>query len=195
MTKLMTCATTHESYILVMPMFYLSHDECLEFCANASWNIDTDQRHPVISRPELEAISFMVPPQRERATAFCRLLAKIIPHNGTAECLLWPLQGRDWGLRANYHLYYRLRQSYADFRQLHQAPGHLFLSHETDDLITFVELALLFGWDFLLLLDSTDWGAFHDDELLIVHSSEPISMEVTKTALTNFSIAWHPRVS
>lgn len=132
----------------------------------------------------------MVPPERERLTDFCRLLADIIPIGLDDECLLWLIHGRDWGSQANYHLYYRIRQSYGDFRQIHQAPGHLFLGHETPDVVTFSELAFLFGWDFQLLTGSADWGAYHDDELLIIYSREAHLLEIATSALENRKIEW-----
>ncbi len=132
----------------------------------------------------------MVPPERERLTSFCRLLLDIISVGVTDEYLLWPMHWHDWGSRSNYHLYYRLRQSYGDFKQIHQSPGHLFLGHETPDIVTFTELALLFGWDFHLMPGLGDWGAYHDDELLIIYSNEPRLLEIAKPALAKFGIDW-----
>ncbi len=48
---------------------------------------------------------------------------------------------------SNWHLYYHLRQSYGDRRLIDEAPGHLFLDYETEDLATFLYLGMLFGWD------------------------------------------------
>lgn len=60
--------------------------------------------------------------------------------------LLWIVEYGIWPSSENQHLYYRLRSSYGDRRELHEAPGHYFLAHETADLATFVQLTLLFGW-------------------------------------------------
>ena len=51
-----------------------------------------------------------------------------------------------WPSSENWHLYYKLRQSYGDLRLLHEAPGHLFLEHESDDLASFLQIAMLNGW-------------------------------------------------
>jgi hypothetical protein len=67
------------------------------------------------------------------------------------ECFLWVTQWGVWPSSENFHVFYRVRESYGERRLLHDAPGHLFLKHETADLQTFVELALLCGWDFYLL--------------------------------------------
>jgi hypothetical protein len=48
--------------------------------------------------------------------------------------LLWIKEWDIWPSSENWHLYYRLRQSYGDQRLLHEAPGHLFLGHESEDL-------------------------------------------------------------
>jgi len=56
-----------------------------------------------------------------------------------------------WKSSENWQLYYRLRQSYADFRLLHEAPGHLFLDYEEPDFISFLQLVLQNGWDAHLL--------------------------------------------
>ncbi len=48
-------------------------------------------------------------------------------------------------------MFYRLREGYGEQRQLHDAPAMMFLSYESADLTTFIELALMFGWDFYLL--------------------------------------------
>ena len=178
------------SRAIILLMFYLSYDECVEFCVGRNWNVDTKRRYPVVPDSGFDAISFMVPPQRERLTNFCRLLSDIIPIGITGDCLLWVIHWDDWGSQANYHLYYRLRQSYSDFRQIYQAPGHVFLAHETHDIISFTELAFLFGWDFHLLSGSGDWGAYHDDELLIIYSNEPSMLEIAKSALANIGIEW-----
>lgn len=61
-------------------------------------------------------------------------------------CLFLVTEYGIWPSSENLHLYYRIRQSYRDNRHLHEAPGHYFLRHEVVDLVTFVDLALQFGW-------------------------------------------------
>ncbi len=51
----------------------------------------------------------------------------------------------------NLHLYYQLRQSYGDRRQLAEAPAHLFLDYEAADLVSYLQVGLLCGWDMHLL--------------------------------------------
>jgi hypothetical protein len=54
----------------------------------------------------------------------------------------------EWGIwpsSENWHIYYKLRQSYGDHHSLAEAPGHLFLEHEAEDLASFLQLAMLNG--------------------------------------------------
>lgn len=67
------------------------------------------------------------------------------------ECLLWVTQWGVWPSSENFHLFYRMRESYGERRPLADAPGHLFLKHEKAELTTFATLAILNGWDFYLL--------------------------------------------
>jgi hypothetical protein len=62
-------------------------------------------------------------------------------------------------------LYYKLRQTYGDNRQLHEAPGHLFLEHEAEDLASFVQLSMLNGWGGYVLTEANYVNAFfsHDE--------------------------------
>ena len=48
-------------------------------------------------------------------------------------------------------MYYRLRESYGDRRLIDDAPGHLCLNYETEDLATLIFLTMLNGWDASLI--------------------------------------------
>jgi len=80
---------------------------------------------------------------------FCRHLEQSLQPRDS--CLLWVTDWGIWGSSENWHLYYRLRQSYGDVRLLHEAPAHLFLNYEGPDLITFLEVGILSGWDMHLI--------------------------------------------
>ena len=48
---------------------------------------------------------------------------------------------------------------------LHEAPGHLFLEHETEDLASFLQLAMLNGWGGYVLTHANYVNLFfsHDE--------------------------------
>jgi hypothetical protein len=79
--------------------------------------------------------------------------------------LLWITEWGIWPSSENWHLYYKLRQAYQDQRLLHEAPGHLFLEYEGEDLASFLELAMLNGWGGYLLTQADYVNAFfsHDE--------------------------------
>lgn len=96
------------------------------------------------------------------------------------KCLLWVTQWGIWTSSENWHLFYRLRESYSERRELWVAPGHQFLRHEGADLVTFIQLGLLFGWDFFLLPAPTYHTAFvsHDEYLQFCTNDGDAAREV-----------------
>jgi hypothetical protein len=62
------------------------------------------------------------------------------------ECILWIREYGIWPSHENWFLYERLRSSYGDTAKIAEAPLHVFYSTESNDLTTFLELALRFGW-------------------------------------------------
>jgi hypothetical protein len=79
--------------------------------------------------------------------------------------LLWVTEWGIWRSSENSHLYYKLRQSYGDHRLLHEAPGHLFLEHESEDLTSFLQIAMLNGWGGYILTQADYVNTFfsHDE--------------------------------
>ena len=79
--------------------------------------------------------------------------------------LLWITEWAIWGSNENWHLYYTLRNLRGDYRLLHEAPGHFFLGHETEDLATFLQISLLNGWGGYILTAAGYVDAFfsHDE--------------------------------
>jgi len=91
--------------------------------------------------------------------------------------LLWVTEPDVW--KSNWHLYYRLRQSYHDFRLMDEAPGHLFLEHESEDLATFVQLTILNGWDAYLLTRADYINLwFSNDEFIDAYSKEQSLIDI-----------------
>lgn len=61
-------------------------------------------------------------------------------------CMIWIAEFGIWPSHENLHLMRQLRTSYGESASLAQKPVHLFYRGEQDDFITFLELALRFGW-------------------------------------------------
>lgn len=86
-----------------------------------------------------------------------------------------------WPSSENWHLYYRIRHSYADERLLHEAPGHPFLDYEESDFVTYLQLVLTNGWDAEILPQLTYGGAAaarafvsHDEFVILAHRGEAV---------------------
>src|SRR5215467_12367126 len=76
-------------------------------------------------RPDREALYARAPlPGIPELTSFCRQLEQSLQPREA--CLLWVTDWGIWTSSENWHLYYRLRQSYGEQRLLDEAPGHLF---------------------------------------------------------------------
>jgi hypothetical protein len=141
-------------------MRFWTPEEAAASCKNGQVPCD-DRGRPLRPTTSKHHIQVPVPPSYTQLNWFCRYLERSLqPHKG---CLLWVT---DWGVwDENLHLYYRLRQSYGDQRLLHEAPGHYFLQHEGPDLASFLEVAILCGWDVHLLPSAGYSRAFvsHDE--------------------------------
>jgi hypothetical protein len=119
------------------------------------------QKPDVTPRANVERFAYPSTPGRIRYLA--HWTATSIPSRMPA--LLWITEWGIWPSTENWHLYYRLRQSYGDQRLLEEAPGHLFLAHEGEDLATFLQVAMLNGWGGYLLTEADYVNAFfsHDE--------------------------------
>jgi hypothetical protein len=102
---------------------------------------------------------------------------------------MWITQWGVWPSSENWHLFYRLRESYGERRLLHDAPGHIFLPHERSDLATFVGLGLLYGWNFHLLGNRRCVGGFvSHDEFLHIYTDQANLAESLKQELDKAKI-------
>lgn len=85
-------------------------------------------------------------------------------------------------------MYYKLRQSYGDHRLLAEAPGHLFLEHEAEDLASFLQLAMLNGWGGYVLTQADYVNVFFShDEYLEFFASEDRNLVEVRDALQTAS--------
>jgi transglutaminase-like putative cysteine protease len=95
--------------------------------------------------------------------------------------LLWITEWGIWPSSENWHLYYKLRQSYGDLRLLHESPGHLFLEHEAEDLASFLQIAMLNGWGGYVLTQADYVNAFFShDEYIDFFAKKPEELAVVR---------------
>lgn len=108
---------------------------------------------------------------------------------GRDEALLWITNPLIFPSLANWHLYYRLRQSYGDHRLWHDAPGHFFLDYEAEDLTSFLYVAMLSGWDGDLVIATSDIHAsFNHHGYVSFYAEEERSLDhVRRELLPDFA--------
>jgi len=132
----------------------LSRAEAIVWCTAQEISLGANER-PVYSGEDLHARRFEMPKHAGKHFWFCRFIeAAVRPWD---RCLLWVTDWGIWQSSVNWHLYYRLRQTYGEHRLIEEAPAHLFLDYEADDLVSFLQFGLGAGWN-MHVLTAEDYG-------------------------------------
>ena len=119
---------------------------------------------------------FAYPKEPHAVFAMANWMAKSVTYRQPA--LLWITEWGIWPSSENWHLYYKLRQTYGDFELLHESPGHLFLEHESEDLVSFTQLAMLNGWGGYVLTHADYVNAFFShDEFIDFYAAQPENLD------------------
>lgn len=137
-------------------MRFYTEAECEE------WLKGEDRLKPdAVSGVHTASVRF--PPEPHRFFYFAHWIAESI--SCRMPVLLWITEWGIWENTENSHLYYRLRQSYGDQRLLWEAPGHLFLGYESEDLTSFLQLSMIIGWGGYVLSQANYVNVFfsHDE--------------------------------
>jgi hypothetical protein len=127
-----------------------------------AWLRDRERSKPDLV-PGTQVERIVSPKESHRVFGVSRWIANSLTYR--MPTLIWITEWSIWASSENWHLYYRLRESYGDLRLLHEAPGHLFLGHESEDLASFLQIALLNGWGGYILTQADHVNAFfsHDE--------------------------------
>ena len=81
-----------------------------------------------------------------------------------SEVLVWFTEWGVWPSSERPHIFTRFRASYGETRSLSDAPAHLFIDTEREDLLSFVTLGALFLWDTYVISRSGDMLHLSHDE-------------------------------
>jgi hypothetical protein len=112
---------------MMATMWYLTKEESQAWCEEHALSVDR-AAHPIINNRAHSITTSISAISWTRLTGLSGFIASYLePFD---ECLLWVTLSGVWGSSENLHLYYRVRESYGDRRQLAAAPGHLFAKHE-----------------------------------------------------------------
>ena len=148
-------------------MRFLTLLECKRFVGDAGV---TEAELAAASEDKSGACAVRVEIENERHRAFYLARQVVGVFGDFDNALMWVRDYGIWPSGENQHLYYRLRRALGDTGTLASAPGHLFSKNEQDDFVTFVHLALEFGWGVNILAKPTyRWvHVSHDGWLRIV---------------------------
>lgn len=138
-------------------MWFRTDDECRKWIAGG---FSQNERGAVVAKAMEPTAREVVPFRKNREALLysARVLADAIlsPWGGDMETLLWVADTTVGASNTDWNVYYRMRRSFGDLRQLHEAPGHVFLDYERGDLVSFMYLGILSGWDFYVVGQAND---------------------------------------
>ncbi|HLJ90253.1 MAG TPA: hypothetical protein VKZ53_25805 [Candidatus Angelobacter sp.] len=138
--------------------------------------------------PEMKVQRVPYPREPYKVFFTAHWIAKSLTHRMPA--LLWITEWGIWPSSENWHLYYKLRQSYGDQRLLHEATGHLFLEHEAEDLASFLHLSILNGWGGYLLTHANYVNLFFShDEFIDFFAQNDHSLSEVREVFGIFDLA------
>jgi hypothetical protein len=107
-----------------------------------AWLSDRQRQKPDL-RPDVRVEPIEYPSEPYRVFFFAHWVSSELTYRRPT--LLFITEWGSWPSSENWHLYYKLRKTYGDNRLLHEAPGHLFLEHEAEDLASFLQLSYQHG--------------------------------------------------
>jgi hypothetical protein len=130
--------------------------------------------------PDVQVERIPYPPEPYRAFFVAHWVASVLTYRRPT--LLFVTEWGIWPSNENWHLYYKVRQTYGDSRLLHDAPGHLFLEHEAEDLASFLQLSMLNGWGGYVLTEANYANAFfsHDEYIDFFSENSAILADIRK---------------
>jgi len=167
-------------------MRFLTEAECQSWVSTRVEHQD-ERGRPSRLAAHLHHVRFLLPQTPGQLTWLCQFISRCL--SPRRSCLLWVT---DWAIfpsSENWHLYYRLRQSYADHRLIDEAPGHFFLDFEDPDMTSFLLIGILSGWDMHLIPDlayggpGTAHGFVCHDEWIALSHREPATAAEWRTEL------------
>ena len=143
-------------------MNILSKDECADWAKR--YKIALDERlRPFRCNNAPHRLWAKIPSSFSRVLWVMRQIESSL--NIDSQCLVWVT---DWGIfpsNENMQLFYRFRQSYGNNKLLSEAPGHLCLPNERDEIVSLIWLCALQGWDVHVMPDTGSSSIFisHDE--------------------------------
>jgi hypothetical protein len=129
-----------------------------------TWLSERHRRKPDLM-PSVHVERIQYPREPYRIFFVAHWIASVLTYRRPV--LLFLTEWDVWPNSENWHLYYKLRQTYGDNRLLADAPGHLFLEDEVEGHASFLQLSMLNGWGGYVLMEANYVNAlFSHDEYI-----------------------------
>ena len=169
-------------------MLFRSADECKRRAAELGIpRISPDS--PLLLTDNVPFIRFSIEDALNARFALARLFVSWFGE--FRDCEFWISEYGIWPSFEDRNLYRRLRRTHGDFRELHEAPAHLFEFGEKADLETYLGIAMIFGWGGHILPDPLRVYIFlSNDGWLHVAAREGIGKIMSD--LDKFEIEYEP---
>lgn len=146
-----------------------------------AWLSERDRQKPDLN-PEINRVRIDLPSPNYKTIFVAHWISSNLAYRRPV--LLLVTEWGIWPSSESWHLYYKLRQTYGDNRLLHEAPGHLFLEHEAEDLASFLQLSILNGWGGYVLTEANYVNAFFShDEYIEFFAERSDSLAIVRDAL------------
>ncbi len=158
-------------------MRFYTRDECREWLSGRKRKLPD-----ATTGASVERVSY--PAEPYRVFSIAHWIATSLTHRQPV--LLWITEWGIWPSSENWHLYYKLRQTHSDHRLLQDAPGHLFLEHEAEDLASFLQVAMLNGWGGYVLPHANFVNVFfsHDEYIDFFAERDGLLTDICKELRT-----------
>ena len=156
-------------------MEFLTRDQCFDFAKRAGVVAKPSRDLPRIAKKH--AAVFYAESIKPIARRSAEIVAEWFPKYETALLWIsgWPF-GDGWGehdspmrTRPEWKRFHELRRSQGEQRRLHDAPGHLLGTEERTVIANLSELAIVIGWDSMLLAKPNRAVIYlsHDDDITV----------------------------
>jgi hypothetical protein len=144
-------------------MLTLTRVEAENWCREHAVLLD-QHRHPAEAS---DARKFAIPVDAGQRIHL--VASDLNPFLGRPESLVWFTEWGIWPSSERPHIFHRFRASYGEIRSLSEVPAHVFGPDESEDMLSFVTLGVLFLWDVHVVIPQVasifyshdEWGFLH----------------------------------
>jgi hypothetical protein len=151
-------------------MRILTTEECEDFAHRSGVSLSGNNVSLIAGRTPASATVKIPSPSRHQAIVANRIFGLC---DESRQWLIWILEWGVWSTEEYPEIWMQLRARHGDERLLYKAPGQLLSAAEGELARGLFRLAILFGWDALLIPDPPTVVAFvSHDECIDLYSTD-----------------------